>query len=104
MTNVRDIRVRHSDFGIRIFLPMPWSDDDLLDREFPDEDDDEADETATRDCPRCGADVYEDAEQCPRCGAWITSDSRPWTDRSWWWVALGLAGVIALIWALAVGL
>jgi hypothetical protein len=97
--------IRHSDFVIRVSLYMPWSNDDLDDREFPDEEfDDDEDETVTRECPRCGVDVYEDAEQCPLCGAWISWDNRPWTGRSWWWVALGLAGVVALIWALTVGL
>jgi ribosomal protein S27AE len=81
---------------------MPWSDDDLEDREYPDEDDDD-DETLTRECPQCGADVYEDAEQCPRCGAWITADTNPWKGRGWWWVALALLGTFALIMALALG-
>ncbi len=83
---------------------MPWSDDDLEDREFPDEDvDDDASESPTRECPRCGMDVYEDVEQCPLCGAWITADTSPWSGRSIWWVILGLLGVVALVWALSLG-
>jgi hypothetical protein len=83
---------------------MAWSDDDLLDREFPDEDDDDDDEpTLTSQCPRCGVDVYEDVEQCPLCGTWITSNTTPWAGRSWWWVALGVLGIIALVWALSLG-
>jgi len=83
---------------------MVWSDDDLDDREFPDEDlDDSDDETPTHECPRCGVEVYEDADQCPLCGAWITSDTSPWAGRSWWWIAIGLLGTIGLIWALSLG-
>jgi hypothetical protein len=83
---------------------MPWSNDDLDDREFPDEDDgDDNLDTPTRECPRCGADVYEDVEQCPRCEAWITADTSAWSGRSVWWVILGVLGSIALIWALSLG-
>jgi hypothetical protein len=83
---------------------MPWSDDDLDEREFPDEDYDDADdESPTRECPRCGADVYEDAEQCPLCSTWLTADTSPWSGRAWWWVALGLLGVFALVIVLGLG-
>jgi hypothetical protein len=33
-------------------------------------DDDEIDETFA-ECPKCGAEVYDDIEQCPHCGEWI---------------------------------
>ena len=82
---------------------MPWNDDELDDREFPDEDDDTDDAAPTRDCLRCGADVYEDAEQCPLCGTWLTAETSPWKGRAWWWVALGLLGVFALVIVLALG-
>jgi hypothetical protein len=87
---------------------MPWSTDDLDDREFPDEDDEDIDdegndETETRECPRCGADVYEDADQCPLCGTWVTADTSAWSPRAWWWLALGALGTIAVIWALSAG-
>jgi hypothetical protein len=85
---------------------MPWSEDDLDEREYPDEDDDvdddnDDDETLTRECPRCGADVYEDADRCPLCGTWLTADTSPWTGRAWWWVALGILGIGALLLVLA---
>ncbi len=80
---------------------MSWSDDDLEEREFPDDDiDDSEDETPTRQCPRCGVDVYEDANQCPLCGSWLTTDTNPWSGRAWWWTALAVLGIVALIWAL----
>jgi hypothetical protein len=86
---------------------MPWSDDDLDDREFPDEDDGDDDvgdaDSLTQECPRCGADVYEDIEQCPLCGAWITADTSPWSGRSVWWVVLAILGMLALVWTLSFG-
>lgn len=86
---------------------MPWSNDDLDDREFPDEGDGEDEDSdgpsPTRKCPQCGADVYEDVEQCPLCGAWITADTSAWSGRSSWWVILGLLGIVALLWALSFG-
>jgi hypothetical protein len=96
---------------------MPWSDDDLDEREYPDEDVDDIDddddsggddydgddETLTRECPRCGADVYEDAEQCPLCGTWLTTETSPWKGRAWWWVALAVAGIVAIVVVLALG-
>ncbi|MDZ4819731.1 MAG: zinc ribbon domain-containing protein [Planctomycetota bacterium] len=74
-----------------------WSDDDLDEEEYPDEDSFSDDETATRECPRCGVDIYEDAEQCPLCGHWITPDTSPWSGRSGWWIVLGAVGTLALI-------
>jgi hypothetical protein len=83
---------------------MAFSDHDLDDREFPDDEDDEdLDESDTRDCPECGASVYQDVEQCPSCGCWITAETSPWSGRTGWWIALGIAGVIAVILALSVG-
>jgi predicted RNA-binding Zn-ribbon protein involved in translation (DUF1610 family) len=61
------------------------------------EEDDEAEVAA---CPKCGADVYEDAEQCPLCGEWITRSTHPFAGRSLWFVAVGLLGVIVTIAAL----
>jgi len=80
---------------------IDWSDDDLRDEEFPDDEDNyDSDEVDTIPCPECGADVYEEAEQCPACGWYITSSSNPLSGRSWWWIALGMLGIIAVIWAL----
>ena len=64
---------------------MAWDyldeDDELEDREYPDEADghsfaDEHDDDLYVACPECGADVYEDAPQCPQCGWYVTSDVR----------------------------
>ena len=77
-----------------------WSDDDLEGEEFPDADEaEELDDDLTElvECPRCGVDIYEDAEQCPLCGEWITHGTSAWGGRPWWWVALGACGIAAII-------
>ena len=62
----------------------------------PEEDDDSPAEVLP--CPACGIDVYEDADQCPACGEYIVHGSRVWEQKPWWWILLGLAGVVAVIW------
>ena len=55
-------------------------------------------------CPHCGTDVYEDADRCPECGEYLIADTRVWSSKSLWWIALGLLGVVAAILALVLGL
>lgn len=69
--------------------------------DFDDWPDDDSDEPDVITCPSCGAEVYEDAEQCPSCGEWITRSTHPLSGRAVWFVALGLAGIVATIAALA---
>jgi hypothetical protein len=79
-----------------------WSDDELDEREYPDEEDDAADDSDTLEtveCPECGREVYEELEQCPHCGQYITHDTRVWTGKPWWWIALALLGIVAVLWA-----
>lgn len=79
-----------------------WSDDDLDEREFPDSPDSDDDEAELMPCPKCGVDVYEDAPQCPLCGEYIVRSTSPWSGRPWWWIAVGLAGIMAILyWILA---
>lgn len=78
--------------------------DSLDDREYPDEDDLDDGSTGTVVCPHCRADVYEDADQCPECGEYLLSDTRVWSSKSLWWIALGLLGIVAAILALVLGL
>jgi hypothetical protein len=71
--------------------------DELLDEEFPEEDQSDDDLSETVPCPQCGAEVYEDAERCPACGAYITHDTHVWSGRPKWWILIGLLGVLAAI-------
>jgi len=73
-----------------------WDDDDIAYFDTAPDDD----EAETVKCPSCNADVYEDADQCPVCGEFIVTDTSIWSDKPWWWIALGLLGIIALIAAL----
>ncbi len=74
-------------------------DDEDLDA-FPDEDE----STETIVCPECGAEVYEDADRCPVCGQYIIPDTRFWSGKPIWWIALGFLGLVALATALVLGL
>lgn len=79
-----------------------WDDD--WDEEYADDAYDDDDESYTVECPECGADVYEDAEQCPSCGQYIIHSSLNyvWKDRPTWWIVLGFLGILAVILALSV--
>lgn len=65
-----------------------WHDDDLDDREWPDDEDDDQ----TIPCPHCREPVYEDAERCPSCGRYLTREDVPWR-RPIWLVAGVLIGL-----------
>lgn len=75
--------------------PDDWSEDD-----WPDESDEEL-ESITVACPSCGAEIYEDAVSCPVCGEYVTHSHSVWEGKPWWWVALGIVGIIAVIVILA---
>jgi hypothetical protein len=74
-----------------------WEDSDW------DEGADDDDSTPVVECPQCGREVYEEADQCPACGEFFVPDTRVWTGKPWWWAVLGLAGVIAVIIVLSSG-
>ncbi len=82
-----------------------WDDapDDLDDREYPDADPWDEDSVETVICPECGTDVYEEADRCPVCGRYMTTETRFWSGKPIWWIALGLLGVMALAAALVLG-
>ena len=45
--------------------------------DFEDEDDEpdgDEDEDPVVECPQCGEDVFDDANQCPACGWWFIRD------------------------------
>ena len=72
-----------------------FEDDDFGDEDYAVADDDEAE---TVECPECGCDVYEDAEQCPACGSYIVhSHAYLWKNRPLWWIVLGAIGIAAVI-------
>ncbi len=74
--------------------------DELLDDEFPEEDEFDDDLSDTLPCNQCGAEVYEDAVRCPTCGVYITHDANPRSRRPRWWIILALLGILGLILAL----
>ena len=72
--------------------------------EFPDPDESEDEDLSeTLACPSCGTFIYEDAEQCPACGEYVEFPSRALSGWPWWFVALGLAGIAAVIFSLTWG-
>ena len=93
------------------FEPYDDSFDDSRDRarhrplgehEYPDPPDDESDELDTLPCPACGEPVYEELSQCPHCGEYVTADTRALAGMPIAWVLLGVVGILATLWALAI--
>ena len=80
-----------------------WNDNrPLEDWEYPDPDDSDDGMPGTVACAACGTEIYEDAPQCPVCGEYVTAlRGSHWEGRPGWWIALGLLGVIAVIYLLA---
>jgi hypothetical protein len=80
----------------------------------PDDDDDgwdegpgaweEDEETETVECPKCGADLYEDAVRCPLCGEYVHHTHSVWKDKPLWWKLVGLAGILAILLSIAISL
>lgn len=73
-----------------------YDESDDFDDDYPDDDS----EVELVRCPKCGAEVYEDAEQCPECGEWITFSTHPFAGRSFWFILIGVLGIAATIAAL----
>lgn len=77
-----------------------WEDD--VDDDYPDD----SDESGTATCPICGAEVYEDTDCCPVCGDYIIPGATPsgsiWGGKPWWYIALGLLGILAVIYSMIV--
>ena len=70
--------------------------------EFPESDEEEdEDASETQVCPSCGAAIYEDAEQCPACGDYVVFSDSAISGWPWWFVALGLVGVVAVVLAVS---
>ena len=69
-----------------------------LDDDWPD--DDESAETI--DCPNCGEEIYEEAEQCPHCGKYISQEDSP-AGRKPWWIVAGVAICLYVVYRWIVG-
>ena len=41
--------------------------------------------------------VYEEAEQCPYCGWYVTQTTSTFAGKPFWFVLLGIAGIVAVI-------
>ena len=75
--------------------------DDLHDREFPDDiDTADGDEPADIACPYCGEMISEDAERCPKCGDYIVEADAPRRRVPMWIIiaAVVCLAVILLTW------
>jgi hypothetical protein len=73
------------------------------DPEAPDEADmdEDGDEAGAIECPHCGREVYEWAEQCPHCGRYLSEEDAPRGRKPWWiLLAVALALAAALTWML----
>ena len=77
------------------------SDDLLDDWENPEPDEDDSDASDTSPCPSCGEAIYEDAVRCPFCGDYVSAGSASlFAGRSYWFIVLGILGIVAVIVAL----
>jgi len=63
--------------------------------DYGDEEDDS--DSPTTMCPKCGADMYQDAVRCPLCGEYVTRVHHVWEGKPLWWKLVGLAGILAII-------
>ncbi len=72
-----------------------WSEED----DWP-----EPEESPTISCPKCGGEVYEEADLCPHCGDFLEPDdssASPMAGKPLWFVILGLLGIAATLAALS---
>ena len=73
--------------------------------EFPEPDESEDEDVSeTRACPSCGTVIYEDAEQCLACGEYVVFSDAAISRWPWWFVALGLVGIVTVIVTMTWGL
>ncbi len=75
-------------------------DDDWDDEEIGEWDDD--DELDLVECPNCGTEIYEEAQQCPACGEYVVHGQHNWSSgKPVWYILLALAGIVAVVLALS---
>jgi zinc-ribbon domain len=85
-----------------MYDPDDSYEDDVDDDSYEDDYDDDDSSGDFLPCSHCGAEIYEDSVSCPQCGEYITRNSHPLADRPWWWLALGVLGIVALLASLLV--
>ena len=61
------------------------------------------DSSDTMACPACNAEIFDDTDLCPACGEFLIPETSAWSGKSFWWIALGILGIVALATALVVG-
>jgi hypothetical protein len=71
--------------------------DEEDDWEAPEPDERDEDELDTLPCPACGRQIYEEAEACPYCGEYVTHSKSVLAGKPFWFVALAVLGIIAVI-------
>ena len=75
--------------------------------EYPEPDSEEDDASETRPCPSCRELIYEDAERCPACGDYVEVSPAAAAGYlrygPWWFVGLGLLGIVAVMLTLILG-
>jgi hypothetical protein len=81
---------------------MPRDEDFDADDDYAGFDTSEDDEDPTIDCPHCGAEVYDDAEQCPACGRYLTEEDAP-AKLPPLWILIGVVVCILIVIAWMVG-
>lgn len=75
--------------------------DDSHDPDEPfDGDWDDDGEPDTWPCRVCRAEVFEGNPRCPYCGADLTTTGHAWADRPFWWVVLGLLGILTVLYGM----
>ncbi len=74
------------------------ADDDLDDREAPDDEDRDDEDDETDPCPWCGEPVYHDAERCPDCGKYLSREDSPRRLPAWLLIGVGLGLLVCLGW------
>jgi hypothetical protein len=84
------------------------TDDDGETEDWSDDDDWSADSDGdgeTVDCPSCGREIYDDAEQCPHCGEYLTEADRLGRGKPLWLVitAIVVLAAVVLAWVFSAG-
>jgi hypothetical protein len=85
--------------------PMPRYDDDDDDEDYDVDEFDDAygdDDDVTIPCPHCGREIHEEAERCPHCEKYLSDEDSPPTRKPWW-IYLGVAVCLYLVYRWIVG-